>query len=485
MTSLRVVIGLECHLQLRTRSKMFSPCPVRYGAPPNTVVDPFVLGLPGTLPVPNREAILMALALATVLGCELAEVTSFDRKNYFYPDLPKGYQISQHTRPLGRGGAIEILTREGAKKIPLRGLHLEEDTGKSLHDDAASRIDYNRAGTPLVEIVTEPEIASPEEARACVLALRTLARYLEISDANMEEGNLRCEPNVNLHLAQGNSVVVTPVVEIKNVNSARLMERAIQREIERQQREFEEQGAAMALAPRSTRGYDEDRDETFLMRLKEQADDYRFFPEPDIPPIVIGKAWRADATARVPELPNARRRRFEQTYALTPYDADLLCREKTTADYFEEVVGCGAPPKPAANWITGELSRHAKENGVEPTQLGLTAARLAGLVRLVEQGGVTRRAAARQVLPRLLEGAVADAAGIVEQLGLKQLDDRDSLRVVARQAVADHPDAAKDVRAGREKALGALMGAIMRQTGGKANPKVVRSVLREILEEER
>ena len=479
----RVLIGLECHLQLRTRSKMFSPCPVRYGAPPNTVVDPFVLGLPGTLPVPNREAILMALALATALGCELAEVTSFDRKHYFYPDLAKGYQISQHKRPLGRGGGVEILTREGGRKIRLRQIHIEEDSGKNIHDEASSRIDYNRGGTPLVEIVSEPEIASPEEARAYVGALRTLARYLSISDANMEQGNLRCEPNVNLHIARGNQVVVTPVVELKNINSPRQMERAIRCEIERQEKEFEERGAAMAQAPRSTRGYDEARNETFLLRIKERAGDYRFFPEPDIPPILIGKAWRAEAAARVPELPNARRRRFEESYALSPYDADLLCREKTTADYFEEVVSCGAPPKPAANWISGELSRHAKGKGVEPAQLGLGAAALAGLVRLVEEGGVARRAAVRQVLPRLLDGTLADAAGIVEELGLKRLDDKQALRAVARQAIEEHPDAAHDLRAGRQKAFGALMGAVMRQTGGKANPALVEEVLRELLEE--
>ncbi|MFI5401900.1 MAG: Asp-tRNA(Asn)/Glu-tRNA(Gln) amidotransferase subunit GatB, partial [Planctomycetota bacterium] len=282
-----VLVGMEVHLQLRTRSKMFCGCPVRFGAPVNTLVCPVCLGMPGSLPVPNREALTMALALATAMGSEIADLTKFDRKNYFYPDLPKGYQISQYDRPLATGGVVEVVTEAGVKPVRLRRLHIEEDVGKNLHDDAVSRVDFNRAGTPLVEIVSEPDITSPEEARAYLNALRALVHYLDVSDANMQEGNLRCEPNVNLHIEDKGRVVKTPIIEVKNLNSVRNVERAVQFEIERQLAEYREKGAAVASLPRATRGYDDQRDQTFVMRVKEEAHDYRYFPEPDTPPLAI------------------------------------------------------------------------------------------------------------------------------------------------------------------------------------------------------
>ncbi|MHC4160783.1 MAG: Asp-tRNA(Asn)/Glu-tRNA(Gln) amidotransferase subunit GatB, partial [Planctomycetota bacterium] len=430
-----VLIGMEVHLQLRTKSKMFSPSPVRFGAPPNTLVDPVVLGLPGALPVPNRDAITMALSLATALGGTPAEVTKFDRKNYFYPDLPKGYQISQYDRPLATGGAVEIVTREGIRTVRLRRLHIEEDTGKSLHDDrrGLSQVDFNRAGTPLVEIVSEPDIASPEEARAYLNALRAVVSYLDISDANMQEGNLRCEPNVNLHVESGGDVIKTPIVEIKNLNSVRNVERALRHEIERQLAEYEEKGPAVAHEPRSTRGYDDDRDVTFLMRRKEEEHDYRYFPEPDIPPLTITDEWRAAAAARVPELPNAKRRRFVEEHGLNAYDAFTLCRERSTADYFEKVVAADCAPKPAANWILTELSRHANDKKVLVAELGLAPAQLAGLVGLVQRGRVARRAATQQVLPAMLETG-AEPEDIVSELGLSRIDDAAVIREAARKA---------------------------------------------------
>ena len=480
-----VLVGMEVHLQLRTKSKMFSPAPVRFGAPPNTLVDPVVLGLPGALPVPNREAITMALSLATALGATPAEVTGFDRKNYFYPDLPKGYQISQYDRPLATGGAVEVVTRDGVRTVRLRRLHIEEDTGKSLHDDRGglSRVDFNRAGTPLVEIVSEPDIASPEEARAYLNALRAVVRYLDISDANMQEGNLRCEPNVNLHIERGPSdVVETPIVEIKNLNSVRNVERALRFEIERQLAEYEEKGPAVAHEPRSTRGYDDGRDVTFLMRRKEAEHDYRYFPEPDIPPLTITDEWRAAAAARVPELPDAKRRRFMAEHGLNAYDAFTLCRERSTADYFERVVAADCAAKPAANWVLTELSRHANENKVPVAELGLAPAHLALLVGLVQGGRVARRTAAQQVLPAMLETG-AEPQAIVSELGLAQIDDEAVLRDAARQAVAAHPQAVADYRAGKKKAIGALMGFVMQATQGKANSELVRSVVAEVLEE--
>jgi len=475
----RVLIGMEVHLQLRTKSKMFCRCPVRFGAPPNQLVCPVCLGMPGTLPVPNREAMIMALSLATALGCTPAELTKFDRKNYFYPDLPKGYQISQYDRPLATGGAVEIVTEHGPRHVRLIRLHIEEDVGKSLHEDdtGLSRVEYNRAGTPLVEIVSEPDLVSAAEARAYLNALRTLVRYLDISGANMQEGNLRCEPNVNLHI----DGVKTPIVEIKNLNSVRHVERAIEREIERQRAAYAERGAAVADEPRCTVGYDEDRDRTYVMREKEEARDYRYFPEPDIPPILIGKAWLAEAAGRVPELPVPRRHRFREEYGLSAADAESLCRDRATADYFEKTVAAGAPPQPAANWVRGEVRRIAKESDRTVPDLGLLPARLAALVQMVEDGRLARTAARGAVLPRMIADGT-EAATIVEELGLAQVDDADVIRVAARRAVEEHPSAVSDFRAGKERAMGALIGFVMKETQGKANPKVIRDVLRELME---
>ena len=481
----RVLIGMEVHLQLRTKSKMFCGCPVRFGAPENTLSCPVCLGHPGTLPVPNREALTMALALATALGCELADLTKFDRKNYFYPDLPKGYQISQYDWPLAKGGGVVIDTDDGPKTIRLRRLHIEEDVGKNIHDDAAgiSRVDFNRAGTPLVEIVSEPDLSSPAEARAYLNALRTLVQYLDVSDANMQEGNLRCEPNVNLHVEDGGGVVKTPIVEVKNLNSVRFVERAMVLEIERHLAAYREKGAAFAKEPRSTRGYDEGRDATFVMREKEEAHDYRYFPEPDIPPISIDDAWKEEARRRVPELPHAKKARFRDGLGLSEYDADVLSRDRTTAEYFERVVAAGCEAKPAAHWVTGELARIATEKKGTVGDLGLPPERLASLVSLVEAGKVARQAAVQQVLPKMLETG-GDPADLIGKLGLAAIDDAGALEEVARKALAANPKAAADFRAGKEKALGALMGFVMRETKGKANNQVVRDVLLKVLKEE-
>ncbi|MGQ0614979.1 MAG: Asp-tRNA(Asn)/Glu-tRNA(Gln) amidotransferase subunit GatB, partial [Planctomycetaceae bacterium] len=424
-----VLIGMEVHLQLRTKSKMFCRCPVRFGAPPNTLVCPVCLGLPGSLPVPNRDAMLAALSLATALGCTLAEQTKFDRKHYFYPDLPKGYQISQYDRPLATGGEFTVVSEQGSTKVRLRRLHLEEDVGKSLHDDAAglSRVDFNRAGTPLVEIVTEPDLSSAAEARAYLNALRALVEYLDISDGNMQEGNLRCEPNVNLHIEEAGRVVKTPIIEIKNLNSVRHVERAIELEIARQAAEYAEKGASFAQEPRATRGYDETRDQTYVLRAKEEAHDYRYFPEPDIPPITITAAWRNEAAARVPELPAARRTRFQESYALSVYDADLLTRDRGMADYYEATVKAGAEPKPAANWILGEMTRLANESKTPVPELGLAPGRLAALVALVESGGVARLAAARHVLPPQ-QARTDEPAPVVQARGMHTGEEDSVLR---------------------------------------------------------
>jgi aspartyl-tRNA(Asn)/glutamyl-tRNA(Gln) amidotransferase subunit B len=475
---------MEVHLQLRTKSKMFCGCQVKFGAPVNTLVCPVCLGMPGSLPVPNREALTMALALATAMGCEIADLTKFDRKNYFYPDLPKGYQISQYDRPLATGGGVEVVTESGVKTVRLRRLHIEEDVGKNLHDDARglSRVDFNRAGTPLVEIVSEPDIASPEEARAYLNALRAIVHYLDVSDANMQEGNLRCEPNVNLHIEDGGKTVKTPIIEVKNLNSVRNVERAVRFEIERQLAEYREKGAAVASLPRATRGYDDQRDQTFVMREKEEAHDYRYFPEPDIPPLGIGAAWRDEARARVPELPAARRRRFSEQFGLPAYDADTLTRERTTADYFEKVVAAGAPAKAASNWIGTDLARHANEKKVGVADLNLAPARLAALVRLAEEGKVSRQVASKELLPRLLEGD-EDPAALVGKLGLARIDDAGQIEEVCRRAIAGNAKAAADYKAGKAPALNSLKGFVMREMKGKADPAVVEAALKRLLQE--
>jgi aspartyl-tRNA(Asn)/glutamyl-tRNA(Gln) amidotransferase subunit B len=478
----RTLVGMEVHLQLRTQSKMFCRCPVRYGAPANTQCCPVCLGLPGALPVPNREAMLMGLSLATALGCEIIDQTKFDRKNYFYADLPKGYQISQFDRPLGVNGKLEIVTERGVKEVRIRRIHIEEDVGKSVHESGVSRVDFNRAGTPLVEIVSEPDMGSAEEARAYINALRTMVHYLDISDGNMQEGNLRCEPNVNVHIVTNSGVVKTPVNEIKNLNSVRHVERAIRQEVERALEAYEKVGADVADMPRCTLGYDDTTERVFVMRNKEEAHDYRYFPEPDIPPIHIGSAWKADAAERVPELPAARRARFSEEHGLSAYDADNICRDRITADYLESTVQAGASAKSAANWILGELGRHANERNVGVAELDLTPARFAAMIQLVDGNKVTRKAAARELLPRLLESE-ADPAQIVEELGLSQVDDTDLIRDAARKAFGAHPRAVSELREGKQKAIGVLMGFVMKETKGKANPGVVQSVIRSILDE--
>jgi len=478
----KTLVGMEVHLQLRTRSKMFCRCAVRYGAPPNTLTCPVCLALPGALPVPNRDAMLMGLSLATALGCEIAEQTKFDRKNYFYADLPKGYQISQFDRPLGVNGKLEIVTEKGVKTVRIRRLHIEEDVGKSVHESDLSRVDINRAGTPLVEIVTEPDMNSPEEARAYLNALRTLVHYLDISDGNMQEGNLRCEPNVNIHIKTDDGIVKTPVNEIKNLNSVRHVERAVRNEVERHVQAFRDRGAAFADEPRCTLGWDEKAGSVYVMREKEEAHDYRYFPEPDIPPIHIGAAWRSEAGDRVPELPWTKRARFAESYGLGDYDANALCRERPLADYFEAVVKAGCSAKQAANWIVGDLGRHANERNTTVDALDLPPVRLAALIGLVEGGSVSRKAAAKQLLPHMLEHG-GKPADLVAELGLAQVDDTDVIREAALKAIAAHPAALADFKAGKQKAMGAFMGFVMKETGGKANPRTVQDVLRAVLEE--
>jgi aspartyl-tRNA(Asn)/glutamyl-tRNA(Gln) amidotransferase subunit B len=475
----RLIVGMEVHLQLRTNTKCFSASPVQYGAEANTMVDPVVMGLPGALPVLNKEAVRLAIKTGLALGCTVADVTKWDRKNYFYPDLPKGYQISQFDQPLCVDGGIEIDDDEGNPKIVrIRRAHLEEDTGKSTHDESGSRsrVDLNRAGTPLLEIVSEPDIASPDEAERYLEALREIVAYIGTSDGNMQEGNLRCEPNVNLVFENGDR---SPIVEVKNLNSVKNVGQAIRYEIERQTKAYEEQGQTLANTPRSTRGWDDDRQVTVHQRSKESADDYRYFPEPDLPPLEISREVVEAERAALPELPRAKRRRYVTALELSEYDAGVLTADRRVSDWFEAVVALGHDAKTVTNWVTGELLRHLNENRASMDDVRLTPEGLGELLDLLAAGTVNGRTA--KELFRELVSAGGSPKAVVEERGLGQVSDRGAVEAAARKAIEAQPAAAEDYRAGNPKALGRLIGETMKALGGRGDPSVVREVLADLL----
>ncbi|MCL6554185.1 MAG: Asp-tRNA(Asn)/Glu-tRNA(Gln) amidotransferase subunit GatB [Firmicutes bacterium] len=473
------VIGLEIHVQLLTASKMFCGCAVSFGAPPNTLTCPVCLGLPGALPVINRAAVELGLRAALALGCQVSPRSRFHRKNYFYPDLPKNYQISQYQYadhpPLATDGRLEIATEGGLRLVRIRRVHLEEDTGRLVHPDDPARgslIDYNRAGVPLMEIVTEPDLRSPAEARDFLVALRRLLQFARISTGRMEEGTLRCDANVSLRRPGG---VRGTRTEVKNMNSLRAVERALAFEVARQRAVLERGGEVV----QETRHWDERREVTFASRTKEEAQDYRYFPEPDLVPIVVDEAWLAAVRASLPELPAARRARFMAAYGLSPYDADLLTATPATADLFEQTVARYPAPKTVANWLLGEVAAYLNEHGLELEQVPLSAERLAALLRLIDQGRLSGRMA-KEVLVEMLAHD-RDPAAIVEARGLAQISDDATLREVIDRVLAEHPGPVADVRAGKDKALTFLMGQVMRATQGRANPEVVHRLLRKRL----
>jgi aspartyl-tRNA(Asn)/glutamyl-tRNA(Gln) amidotransferase subunit B len=478
----RLLVGMEVHLQLRTRTKCFSAAAVGYGREPNTLVDPVVLGLPGALPVLNREAVRLAVRTGLALGCSIAEITKWDRKNYFYPDLPKGYQISQYDQPLCFEGQVVIEDDEGREKVVrIRRAHLEEDTGKSTHDQGGdkSRVDLNRAGTALLEVVSEPDIASPDEAERYLNALREIVAYAGTSDADMEKGQLRCEPNVNLVFPDGRR---TPIVEVKNVNSVKNVGKAIRYEVERQVKALEEEGQTADDTPRSTRGWDDDAQQTVHQRWKESADDYRYFPEPDLPPLALSREFVEAERAALPELPRARRARYVETLGLSAYDAGVLTADPQIPLYFEAVLGAGGRTREAkivANWVAGEVLRHVNESGRPLGELALGPDGLAELLDLLEAGHITQRTAKEVFREVVVSGA--SPAATVKARGLAAVEDPEAIEKACQAAVAAHPEAAADVRAGQTKALGRLMGTAMKALGGRADPARVRESLRRIL----
>jgi len=476
-----VAIGLEIHAQLATRTKLFCGCPNRFGDPPNTNVCPVCLGLPGALPVLNRRAVELALLMARAVSSTVPEVSVFARKNYFYPDLPKGYQVSQYDRPLAIGGSLEtgVEADGGEKIIRLRRIHLEEDAGKLLHEgfegaEGKSAVDYNRSGAPLIEIVSEPELRSPAEAASFAQAVKTILEYTEVSDADMERGNLRCDANVSVR-RRGEAELGTRV-EVKNLNSFRYLARALDFEVDRQMASLESGERIVA----ETRLYDPAAHRTVPMRSKEEAHDYRYFPEPDLPPLLVSRPWREQVAASLPELPADRRRRFVEQYGLPAYDASVLTASRGLGDYFETAAAGFSNPKAVSNWVMTEVLRNLKETGGAIESLAVRPPMLAELLRLIEDGTLSGKMAKDLFEQMWASGEPAGA--LIERLGLRQVADRGALESAARQVLANHPGPVAQYRAGKTKTFGFLVGQLMKATAGKANPQVASEVLRRLLE---
>ncbi len=478
-----IVIGLEVHVQLLTESKMFSSCGTKFGLPPNTQTDPVSLGLPGTLPVMNRKAFALALKTAVALRAEIARFTKWDRKNYYYPDLPKNYQISQYDLPFSRGGWLEVPVRKdgtGGGRCRLTRVHLEEDTGKLMHAAGGnSEVDLNRAGIPLLEIVTEPDLRSPEDAKACLEELRLTLRYLGVSDCEMQEGSLRCDANVNLHIPKDGETIATPIVEIKNLNSFRSVERALAYEAERQYRKWQEDGLTIKDAPKETRGWSDPEGITKPQRQKETAADYRYFPEPDLVPLEVDDAWVERVRASIGELPTQRRRRFETEYGLSPYDANVLVEQgEDVADYYDAVAKATGEYKLASNWVQQDVLRTIKDKKQSVAEFPVQAEALADLINRVHRRELNTNQG-REILDKMIAtGAPADA--IIKTGGYGMLSDRDAIVAAVEAALAANPKAVEDLKGGKKKpeaVKGFLRGQVMKQSGGKADPALVGELL--------
>jgi len=472
------VIGLEVHVQLLTQTKIFCACSTRFGDPPNANTCPVCLGLPGTLPVLNKRAVELAMSASLAINCTVHEHSRFARKNYFYPDLPKGYQISQYELPLATGGWIEI-EHDGAKKrIGITRLHLEEDAAKNLHEGFAhsadkAYVDFNRCGSPLSEIVSEPDMRTPEEAHAYLAALRQILLYTGVSDCNMEEGSLRCDGNVSVRL-RGAKEFGTKV-EVKNLNSFRFLQKALEYEIERQITVLESGGRIA----QETRLWHQNENRTVAMRSKEKAHDYRYFPEPDLLPVHVSSVWRDQVLHSLPELPAAKRARFVTQYAITPYDAEVLTASQALADYFEAVVKAGAPGKTAANWMQTELLRRLNDSGKEISASPVSPPALAELVVLVESGKITG-AVAKKVFATMFDSS-RSAAEIVAAEGLGAQIDDSVIEKAAREVIAKNTDNVAKFKSGNEGVFKFFVGQVMRATRGQANPQTVNDIVRKLL----
>ena len=473
------VIGLEIHAQLLTETKIFCGCSAEFGGPPNSHVCPVCLGLPGALPVLNRRAVELAVRAGLALGCTIQPASLFARKNYFYPDLPKGYQISQYEQPLATDGRVEYESDGRHVAVRIIRVHLEEDAGKSLHEGVAgsgraTHLDFNRSGVPLIEIVTHPDLRTSAGAADFFSRLRALFRAIAVNDGNMEEGSLRCDANVSMRPAGTQALGVK--VEVKNINSFRFLQRALDYEFERQADVLRRGGAVV----QETRLWDAASGSTFPMRTKEEAHDYRYFPEPDLPPLEVPESWVAAIRATLPELPEQRKRRFLSDYGLSEREAGWLSQSDAIAGYFEETARKSGNPRAASNWIMGPVGRHLNEHGIDIGQLRVDPAALCGLIGLVDCGAVSG-SAAKTVFERMVESG-EPAQAIVESEGLAQIDDEAVLGAAVKTAMEANPQAVASYRAGKTGTLGFLVGQVMRQTRGQANPRRVRALVQGALD---
>ncbi|MCH1641948.1 Asp-tRNA(Asn)/Glu-tRNA(Gln) amidotransferase subunit GatB [Paenibacillus timonensis] len=469
------VIGLEVHVELHTKTKIFCGCSTEFGAPPNTHTCPVCLGHPGVLPVLNRQAVDYAMKAAMALNCEIGDVSKFDRKNYFYPDSPKAYQISQYDQPIGLNGYIDIEVDGKTKRIGITRLHLEEDAGKLTHVDGgyASLVDFNRVGTPLVEIVSEPDISSPEEARAYLEKLRAIMLYCEVSDVKMEEGSMRCDANISLR-PQGQKEFGTRA-ELKNMNSFRGVVRGLEYEQLRQAEILDEGGEVV----QETRRWDETQGKTFSMRGKEEAHDYRYFPDPDLVTLHIDQAWKDRIRETIPELPDARKARYASEYGLPEYDAGVITSSKALADLFESSLAYTKDAKAVSNWIMGDLLGYLNSNSLELSDVKLTGQGLGEMIGLLEKGTISSKIAKTVFKEMLQSGKLPQQ--IVEEQGLVQISDEGAILAIVQEVVANNPASVEDYKAGKEKAIGFLVGQVMKQSKGKANPGLVNKLLVEVL----
>ena len=475
MKEYETVIGLEVHVELATKTKIFCGCSTAFGAQPNAHTCPVCTGMPGSLPVLNKQVVEYAAAVGIATECEITSYSKFDRKNYFYPDNPQNYQISQLYEPICRNGRVEIETDAGAKFVGIHEIHMEEDAGKLIHDEweDISYVDYNRSGVPLIEIVSEPDMRSAQEVIAYLEKLRMMIQYLGASDCKLQEGSMRAD--VNLSVRPVGEKQFGTRTEMKNLNSFKAITRAIENERNRQI-DLLEAGEAVV---QETRRWDDAKEYSYAMRSKEDAQDYRYFPEPDLVPIVISDQWLDEIRARQPELRDERRQRYKQQYGLPDYDADIITGSKKMADIFEEASEICQKPKKVSNWLMGETMRLLKESGQDPDELTLDAAKLAKVVELADSGALTNTAA-KEVFEEVFKNN-ADPQAYMEEKGLKTVSDEGALKSMIEQVIKDNPQSVEDYRSGKQKAIGFLVGQTMKAMQGKANPGLVNRILKELL----
>jgi aspartyl-tRNA(Asn)/glutamyl-tRNA(Gln) amidotransferase subunit B len=469
--SFETVIGLEVHVELKTNSKIFCGCSTEFGAPPNSQTCPVCLGHPGVLPVLNKRAVEFAMKASMALNCEIAEMTKFDRKNYFYPDNPKAYQISQFDRPVGENGWLEIEVNGEKKRIGITRLHLEEDAGKLTHDEEEGHtlVDYNRVGTPLVEIVSEPDIRTPEEAYAYLEKLKAIMEYTEVSDCKMEEGSLRCDANISLR-PSGQEEFGTKT-ELKNLNSFTNVLKGLEYEEVRQAEVLSDGGEIL----QETRRWNEPGKKTVLMRIKEGSDDYRYFPEPDLVNLYIQDEWKEKVRQEIPELPDARQQRYINELGLPAYDAGVLTQQKAMSDFFEQGLSLGGPAKPLSNWLMGEVNAFLKDKNKEISDIPMTPEALVNMIKLIEKGTISSKIA-KKVFKELIEKG-GDPEKIVKDKGLVQISDEGEIQKMVNETLDENPQSIADFQNGKDKAIGFLVGQIMKASKGKANPQMVNQLL--------